>query len=242
VKIPNLPKVPKVSSYPATIDAAGYVDFEWTYDDRQPCIPGFAKTVSEELSFELGSPRRTTVNAIGGAVSTPFAIGGEAKVKTKLGGYHTSNYCPPAKLDPEPPDPECKPLGGKLGVVVTPQGDSDDDGDLAPLGRGVLISFIRKGNVTQTPSCLEGRPRLRAIQRDQGVNVDTAQMPGGALLTVPLTNATRFHSLKPGQRISRTIKIAGGCDTVTAQASRLSEYITRCTIGGRIVVVIKRLK
>jgi hypothetical protein len=241
LKIPDLPKAPKVTTYPVTIDAAGYVDFEWTWDNRQDCIPGYAKTVSEELSFELGRPRRTVVNAVGGMVSTPFAIGGEAKVKTKLSGYQTSNYCPPAKLVPDPPAPECKPLGGKLGVTLTPQGSADDDGNVAPLGRGVLASFIRKSSTGQTPACMEGRPKLRAIQEGNGVLVDTAPLPGG-LLTVPLANATKFWGLKPGQRLSRTIKIGGGCETVTAQASRLSDYVKRCTIGGRIVVVIKRLK
>jgi hypothetical protein len=59
---------------------------------------------------------------------------------------------------------------------------------------------------------------------------------------VPLTTDAKFWSLKPGGRISRTIKIGGGCDTATATASRLSTYITRCTISGRVVVVIKRLK
>lgn len=240
-KIPDLPKTPKVTSYPITIDAAGYVDFEWTWDNRQPCIPGYAKTVSEELSFELGRPRRTVVNAVGGAVSTPFAIGGEAKLKTKLSGYQTSNYCPPAKLAPEPPAPECKPLDGKLGVILSPQGSNEDDGDVVPLGRGVLVSFIRKSNTAQSPACLEGRPRPRAIQESRGVLVETTPIPSG-LLTVPLANGTKFWGLKPGQRLSRTIKIGGGCDTVTAQASRLSEYVKRCTIGGRIVVVIKRLK
>jgi hypothetical protein len=241
VKIPNLPKVPKVTSYPVTIDAAGYLDFEWTFDNRQPCIPGIAKTVSEELSFELGRPRRTVVNAIGGAVSAPYAIGGEAKLKTKLSGYQTSNYCSPTPLAPEPPQPECKPLDGKLGVLLSPQGSNEDDGDVVPLGRGVMVSFIRKSNTMQNPSCLEGRPKARAIQEDKGVHVDALQLPGG-LLTVPLANGTKFWGLKPGQRLSRTIKIGGGCETVTAQASRLSEYIKRCTIGGRIVVVIKRLK
>ena len=58
---------------------------------------------------------------------------------------------------------------------------------------------------------------------------------------MPLTTDTKFWSLKPGGRISRTIKIGGGCDTATAPASRLSDYITRCTISGRVVVVIKRV-
>lgn len=90
-KVPNLPKVPKVTAYPVTIDVAGFVEFEWTWDDRQECIPGYAKTVSEEFVFELGKPRRTSVNVVGGAVTMPFAIGGEAKLKAKAGGFQTSN-------------------------------------------------------------------------------------------------------------------------------------------------------
>lgn len=240
-KIPTLPKVPKVTSYPVTVDTAGYVDFEWTWDNRQPCIPGYAKTVSEEFSFELGKPERGVAHLIGGAVDIPFVTGGEAKLKAKLGGYQTTNYCYPTPLVPEPPEPECKTLAGKLSVVVSPQGSNDDDGDVVPLGRGVLISLIRKSNTSQTQSCLKGRPAPHAIQENQGVYVDTTPQPQG-LLTVPLANATKFWGLKPGDRLSRTIKIGGGCDTITAQASRLSDNIKRCTIGGRIVVVIKRLK
>jgi hypothetical protein len=244
-KIPQLPKVPKVISYPVTIDAAGYVDFNWTWDDQQVCIPGYSKTVSEELSFELGKPQRSVVNVIGGGVTMPFAIGGEAKHKATAGGFHTTNYCPPTRPEPEPPEPSCQTLKGKLGVVLTPQVEDQGDVNLAPLGRGVMVSFIRKGGASQTPSCLENRPVLRAANEKQGVNVGTLPQPGGELM-VPLgANATRFWGLKPGQRLSRTITIGGGCDTVnvkTAIASRLSENIKRCTIGGKIVVVIKRLK
>ncbi|MGC1166843.1 MAG: hypothetical protein WA862_12110 [Solirubrobacterales bacterium] len=242
-RIPKLPKVPKIDSYPVTIDAAGYVDFNWTWDDQQACIPGYAKTVSEELSFELGKPRRAVVNIIGGAVTMPFAIGGEAKHKASVGGFQTTNYCPPTRPEPEPPEPDCRTLKGKLGVLLTPQVEDQGDVDLAPLGRGVMVSFIRKGGASQTQSCLENRPTLRAANEKQGANVGTLPLPGGELM-VPLgANAPRFLSLKPGQRLSRTITIGGGCDTIkvqTAIASRLSESIKRCTIAGKIVVVIKR--
>jgi hypothetical protein len=241
-KIPQLPKVPKITSYPVTVDAAGYVDFNWTWDDQQVCIPGYSKTVSEELSFELGKPRRSVANVIGGNVSMPFAIGGEATHKATVGGFHTTNYCPPTPAQPEPPEPSCKTLKGKLGVLVTSQIEEGDN-DLAPLGRGVMVSFIRKGGGVQTPSCMEDRPVLRAANEEQGMNVGTLPQPGGELM-VPLgATGNRFWSLKPGQRLSRTITIGGGCDSVTTQtaiASRLSEHIKRCTVSGKIVVVIKR--
>lgn len=243
-QIPQLPKVPKATAYPVSIDVAGYVDFNWTWDSRQTCIPGYAKTVSEELSFELGKPRRSIVNVVGGAVSMPFAIGGEAKLKATVGGFQTTNYCPPTAPNPEPPEPSCKTLKGKLAVVLLPQAEAHEDGDLAPLGRGVMMAVVRRGGGSQTPSCLENRPTLHPVKEDQGVQIETLPLPGGGL-TVPITNATKFWGLKPGGRLSRTITIAGGCDAVTtqtAQASRLSSNIKRCTIKGKIVVVIKRLR
>jgi hypothetical protein len=242
-QIPQLPKVPKFTSYPITIDAAGYVDFNWTWDSQETCIPGYAKTVSEELSFELGKPRRTVVNAVGGAVTMPFALGGEATTKATVAGFHTTNYCPPTAPSPEPPEPECKTLKGKLGVALLPQLEVHEDGDLAPLGRGVVLAVVRRGGGSQSSSCLENRPTLRPVDEDEGVQVETLPLPGGGL-TVPLTNATKFWGLKPGGRLSRTITIGGGCDRVTAQtaqASGLSEHVKRCTISGKIVVVIKRL-
>ncbi len=242
-QIPHLPKLPKATAYPVTIDVAGYVDFNWTWDSQQKCIPGYAKTVSEELSFELGKPRRSVLNVVGGAVSMPFAIGGEAKSKATVDGFQTTNYCPPTAPNPEPPKPNCKTLKGKLAVVLLPQAEAHGEGDLTPLGRGAMLSVIRKGGGSQTHSCLENRPTLHPVDEDQSVQIETLPLPGGGL-TVPLANATKFWGLKPGGRLSRTITIAGGCDAVTTQTAQasLSTNIKRCTIKGKIVVVIKRLR
>lgn len=241
VKLPHLPKVPKVTSYPVTIDVAGYLDFDWTWDDQATCIPGYAKTVSEELSFEFGKPRHTVVNVIGGAVTMPFAIGGEAKLKAKAGGFNTTNYCPPTAPKPEPSEPDCRTLKGRLGATLTAEAGDEADGGLVPLGHGVLITLIRKGGGMEPQSCFEDRPTVHSVDDEKGANIETTSLLGP--LSVPLgANSTKFWSLKPGGRISRSIKIGGGCDTATAQASGLSEHIKRCTIGGRIVVVIKRLK
>jgi hypothetical protein len=237
-QIPNLPKVPKITGYPVTVDAAGYLDFEWTWDDTQPCIPGYAKTVSEELSFELGRPVRRAVQIVGGSVMMPFAIGGEAKTKADLSGYQTSNYCPPIPRQEEPPQPNCKTVKGKLGMVLLPE--PFEDGDIAPLGNGVMVSFIRKGGGAQDLPCLADRPTLRPVKADQGVQIETLVMPGGGL-TLPLTGSTKMLALKPGQRIQRSIAIGGGCDTVTATATAsLSSSIKRCTVRGKVVVTIKR--
>ncbi len=76
------------------------------------------------------------------------------------------------------------------------------------------------------------------------MQAETLPLPSGGL-TVPVANATKFWSLKPGGRLSRTITIGGGCETITAQsaqASVLPENIKRCTISGKVVVMIKPLK
>ncbi len=240
-KIPKLPKTPKITSYPVTVDVAGYVDFEWTFDNRSDCYPGYAKSVTEELSFEFGRPVRTSVNVFDGAVTMPYATGGEAKVKVKAGGFQTTNYCPPTAPNPEPPDPDCRTLTGKLGATLLPEPTEGGDDALVPLGHGVNLTLIRKGGGLASQSCLKDRPRLRSPLEDKGVSIETTAPLGP--LTVPLgSSSAKFTSLKRNDRISRTIKIGGGCASPTvATSSRLSEYITRCTIAGRIVVVIKRV-
>ncbi len=240
LKIPKLPKVPKHTTYPVTIDVAGYVDFNWTFDNRQACVPGLAKNVAEEFSFEFGAPRRTTVNIIKDAVSIgSYVTGGQAKAKASLDGYQTTNYCYPTPLAPEPPKPECKTLSGKLGAVLTPQKRGGDD-EIAALDRGVLLTLQRKSNTTQDGQCLRDRPTPEALDQDQGVNIDTAQVPYGAL-TVPAASALKFWKLRKGGRVRNTIKISGRCDRADAGVSSLPDEIKRCTVHGTIVLIVKRI-
>jgi hypothetical protein len=162
-------------------------------------------------------------------------------VQSKASGYQTTNYCPPTPPEPEPPEPDCKTLKGKLSASLAPEAVDENDEALVPLGTGVLVTLLRKGGGLESPACLENRPRLRSVFDEKGGSIETTAPLGR--LTLPLTNSTKFWSLKPGGRISRTIKIGGGCDTVTvATSSRLPTNIKRCTIAGRVVVVIKRLK
>ncbi len=224
-----------------TIDVAGYVDFNWTYDSTQTCIPGYAKTVSEELSFEFGKPQRSVVNIVGGSVSMPFAIGGQAKLKAKVDGFQTTNYCLPTAPEPEPEAPDCRTVTGKLAALLTAEIPSKSHEELAPLGQGVLLTLVRKSKTSQSHSCLANRPTVTSLKDDKGVHIDTTPLPQGSL-AVPLVNSTKFWALTPGGRISRRIKIGGGCETATAHSSRLDSSIKRCTIGGTVVVVVKRLK
>ena len=238
----TLIKIPKVTTYPVSIDVAGYIDFDWTFDSRRPCIPGYAVTINEELSLELGKPRHSVVNVFGGDVTMPFAIGGQMKLKTIAKGFQTSNYCDPTPPAPEPKEPECRTLTGKLGVVLSPQKLSKAEEETAPLRRDVLISFARRSGSSQSASCLAGRPTPEAINESKGVYIDTTPR-AYSYTALPLrASALDFAHLKPGKKIAEKIAISGGCDRITASASALSENIKRCTVKGRVVVVIKRLK
>jgi hypothetical protein len=241
--IPQIPKVPKTTSYMASIDAAGYVEFKWTWDNRYDCVPGYAKTVEEDLSFELGKPQRRPLTVVNGSVIMPFAIGGEAKHKATLSGYQRSNYCPPTPPQDPPPAPTCRTAAGKLGITLLPEESTRDDDELTPLGRGIMATFVRRGGGSQDPSCLENRPTLTALADERGTQIETLVQPSGGL-TVPIgAGSPKFESLKRGQSIRRSVKIHGGCDAVatTATPSSLSTTIKYCAVKGRIVVTIKRV-
>jgi hypothetical protein len=90
----------------------------------------------------------------------PFAIGGEAKLKAKAGGFQTTNYCPPTAPNPEPSEPDCRTLQGKLGATLSPEAPDEGDEALVPLGAGVLITLIRKGGGSE-PLSAATRPRRR---------------------------------------------------------------------------------
>ena len=204
-KIPKLPKTPKFTSYPITVDAAGYVDFEWTWDDRQAMHPRATRRRSARNSpSSSASPCATGGQHRSAAPSTmPFAIGGEAKVKAKarrLPRRRTTARRP--RSTPEPPAPECKTLAGKLAVVVTPQGRQRRRRRPGPArARGVLISFIRKGGGIADAVVPGGTARACTRSRKrQGVIRRHHASAHRALLTVPLTNDTKFWSLKPGER------------------------------------------
>ena len=127
---------------------------------------------------------------------------------------------------------------GTLAATLTPEATEEGDDQLAPLGHGVLLTLVRRGGGAQPASCLEGRPKVRSLKDKKGAIVETTAALGP--LVVPLgANSVKFWKLKPGARIARHIRIGGGCETATI--SRLSSSIKRCTIGGQIVVTIKRL-
>jgi hypothetical protein len=243
IKLPKGVKAPKVTGYPATIDAVGYIDYRWTYDTTGVCFPGQGKTIEENLGFELGRPRATKVGIVGGKVLIPPAIGGDATVETKLVSWKTSNYCPPAEPVEEPPEPTCKKkLRAKLALSIGPVIDKTESGDLAPLAHQTQVSVTRVTGALQDPSCTEHRPKITA----EGESSKAWFVDPYAGASVPLKASDwQFHGLKVGETLKRTVEISGGCGKASFRASAsasasIPSSIRSCVVKGKIVVTIKR--
>lgn len=243
IKLPKGVKAPKVTSYPATIDAVGYIDYRWTYDTTGSCFPGQAETIDESLGFELGRSRPTKVGIIDGKVVIPPQIGGDATVQTELVGWKTSNYCPPAEPVKDPPEPTCKKkLRAKLALAIGPVIDKTESGELAPLARQTQVSVGRVTSAVQDRSCTVHRPKINSEgESSKGWFADPY---AGAV--VPLKASDwQFHALKVGETLKRTVEISGGCGKASFRASAsasasIPSSIRSCVIKGKVVVMIKR--
>jgi hypothetical protein len=241
IKIPKGVKAPKVTGYPATIDAVGYLDYRWTYDTTGPCHPGQAETIDESLGFELGSPRPTKVGIIDGKVVIPPAIGGDATVQTELVSWKTSNWCPPTEPAKDPPEPVCKKkLRAKLAVAVGPVIDKTESGELAPLAHQTQVSVGRITRAVQDPSCTVHRPKI--VSEAESSKGWFADPYAGAV--VPLKASDwQFRGLRVGETLKRTVEISGGCGKASFKASAsasIPSTIRSCVVKGKVVVMIKR--
>lgn len=243
IKLPKGVKAPKVTGYPATIDAVGYIDYRWTYDTTGPCLPGQAETIDESLGFELGRPRPTKVGIIDGKVVIPPEIGGDATLQTELVSWTTSNYCPPVEPVKEPPEPVCKKkLRAKLALAVGSILDKSESGELVPLGRQTQVSVGRVTRAVQDPSCTAHRPKIFAEgESSKGWFVDPF---GGAIAPLKASD-WQFLRLKVGETLKRTVEISGGCGKASFSASAsasasIPSSIRSCVVKGKIVVMIKR--
>jgi len=240
VKIPKGVKAAKVTQYPVTIDAVGYLDYVWTWDTTSPCTPGYAKTIDESLTFELGRPRPAKVSVVNGKVMLFPVTGGDATVQTELSNWRTTNYCPPADPLPEPPEPLCtKKLKSKVGIGITPVKEEAGEDDLTPLVRQTQVSVFRSKAKPQKAPCHENRPGIEAeSEATKGWHADPH-----AGISAPL-GATdwQFIKLKVGETLRRTVQISGGCGKASfrAGASAISPSIRSCVVKGKVVVMIKR--
>ena len=241
VKLPKWVKTAKVTQYPVTIDAVGYLDYKWTYDTTKPCTPGHAKTVDESLSFELGRPRTAKIAIVNGRVILYPVTGGEATVTTELSGWRTTNYCPPSTPAPEPPEPICtKKLRSKMGIGISPVKDERGIDDPTPLVTPTQVLIYRTKATPQTPACHDQRPKIETEgESSKGWYVD---LNGGILAPLGATD-WQFLKLKVGETMRRTVTIGGGCGRASfggAGASSIPASIRSCVVKGKIVVILKR--
>lgn len=238
IKIPKGIKTAKVNQYPVTIDTVGYLDYTWTWDSTKPCEPGYAKTIDESLTFELGRASPAKISIVNGRVILYPVIGGEATLQTELKNWRTSNYCPPVERLPEPPEPVCtKKLRSKVGIGIAPIKEGRGADDPAPLVHQTQISIFRAKATPQQASCQGNRPRIEAeSEEEKGWHVDPQ-----ASLVVPL-GATdwQFIKLKVGETLRRTIAISGGCGKASFATSSIASEIRSCVVKGKVVVTIKR--
>ncbi|MBS1886634.1 MAG: hypothetical protein JSU06_05525 [Actinobacteria bacterium] len=230
-----LPKAPKVTQYPVTLDVVGYLDYTWTYDNREKCSLGYAKTVEEHLGFELGRPRPTKVSIVNGEVML-FPVFGSGTVETRLSGWQTTNYCPPGTPAPEPPEPTCtKKLRSAISVGLAPVQEPAGPEDPTPLVHDVQIAVLRHPPKPQTPSCHKDRPSIAS---------EIWQADPYAGIIAPLgANDVQFLKLGIGKRLKRTVEIGGGCGGATLRAhasAAIPVHITSCVLTGKVVVTIVR--
>lgn len=240
VTIPKGVKTAKVTRYPVAVDAVGYLDYTWTWDSTEPCVPGYAKTIEESLTFELGKPRAGTAQVVNGQVIVYPVKGGEATVQTELSGWRTTNYCPPTEPAKEPPEPTCKKkLRSPLMVGVSPIKEEEDE--LTPLSRQTQVLISRFRPTPQNPACLDQRPSIKAEgESTKGWAAD----PHGGIVAPLGASDVDFWRLDVGKTIKRTVTISGGCGKASfkagAGASAISPRIRSCVVKGKVVVMIKR--
>lgn len=236
VRIPKGIKTAKVLQYPVTVDVVGYIEHTWTWDNTEPCRPGYAKTIEEDLGFELGSPRAGKISIVNGTVMMGPVFGGDATLQTSLSNWRTTNFCPPEKPLPEPPEPVCKKkLKSKLGVAIAPVKEEGEEDDPTPLVHQTQVAMFRSPGSAQAITCHQDRPRIEA--EGEGTNGWHADPLSGIIAPLKATDVD-FLRLGVGKTLRRTIQITGGC--ARASFSRVSPYIRSCVVKGKAVVMVKR--
>jgi hypothetical protein len=236
----KIPKVPKVVERNVMISASGTITYRWTYDNREKCVPGYSKTVEEELRFNF-PPRKTRLAIVVAKLVTRPLKGGSGTLDVRVGGFQTTNYCAPHPKSPEPPEPTCKSGSSPLVLALSstirdlPSGGDDED-ELTPLSRESQVLISRTKPFAQNPKCNEERPKIPFEYQDElGWTGDPA---GGIALGMNAPSAA-YAKLKKGKTLRRQIEISGGCGGASAHASVVSkvpDQITKCTLDGVVFV------
>ncbi|MDO8211129.1 hypothetical protein [Conexibacter sp. CPCC 206217] len=245
----RLPRAPKLTTYTATIDVAGYIDVKSERDSTNRCSPGQDVTIEFESAFELGRPRRTTISILNGIVaggSVAIAPGGVTH-KGTVAAYRETNYCPPTK-PATLRAPRCTSGKGRLlvsfGTMASEVPGRDEE--LAPLARGVDIAIGRVGGRVQDPSCLTYLTSgLRPARPKDGAELSVFETPASAVVLPLRANDVDFAHLASGATLRRVITLDGACDHVLigrappAEASDGGER-SKCTVSGRVYISIRR--
>jgi hypothetical protein len=244
---PKLPKhVPYFVERQMDVSASGTITYRWTYDSTEKCVPGYAKTVEEEFSFDF--PKHRTKMEISHKILVSGALrGGSGKLEVRLGGWRTTNFCDPEKREPEPKQPTCK--NNSTPLIVSIEGTATelarDEDDPAPLARETQIAIQRSKPFAQDPKCIEQRPDLHFEPTEAEEELGWYADPKTGIATGLNANTISFGQLKVGKTLKRRIDVGGGCGGATARASAVAEIpfrITSCTLSGVVHVKVTRVK
>ncbi|HEY0278540.1 MAG TPA: hypothetical protein VGC32_09755 [Solirubrobacterales bacterium] len=238
-----LPKKPFVVQRNVAISVSGTITYRWTYDNREKCTPGYSKTIEEELRFNFPTRKTKMAVAIGRLVMPPL-FGGSSQLDVRLGGWQTTNYCPPQERAKEPDEPVCKSGASPLALAITSTVadiPTEDEDELAPLSRETQVTIGRTKGFAQNSSCVKERPKIPfEFEEDLGWFADPT---AGAALGMNIPTMS-YAKLKKGKTLRRQIQIRGGCGGASAHASAVSKVpsnITKCTLDGVVFVKVTGL-
>lgn len=251
---PTLPKPPKTKVVRLQMSAAGYVEARTLHNTKSDCWPGVSYIQTNRFEFETGK----WVNSVLSNVTTPGTDGiitmagakpsGSATVQGLISDFSTSNYCdrPP---DPEPPQPACATLHGKIAVGLM-EGSMGMVGDLPTLaGKSLLVTITRVGGGIDPSTCL-GQSAGSVVGADaEESGVTTSYAPSvSESLTTGLT-AIQVFNLKKGKTLRRTIVIDGPCEAVNVRSGSDLAAVPNpgalnadadCWMTGKVVLSVRR--
>lgn len=239
---PKLPKKFSVVERKVAVSAAGNLTYRWTWDSRSKCSVGYSKTIEEELRFTVPT-KRTKMVVTAGRMAIPAILGGTSELDVRLGGFHTTNYCPPQEKAPEPKEPTCKSSSSPVVMLLTstvadkPLGEDD----LAPLGRETQFGLGKTKGFAQNEDCARNRPQI-PFEYEEELGWSADPWTGMAVGMNATTDA--YMNLTKGKTLRRQIHITGGCGGASARASAVSKLpanITSCTLNGVVTVKVTGL-
>ncbi len=252
-------KVPKVKVAKLDVDVAGYVETRELTDTTSKCSPGVTYTQTHTYTFETGKYVRMILTNVAfpgmdsvltGAWSLRAA--GSAEIEGGITGYRTTNYCAPAKKDPEPIPPKCMKTRGKTRVALIPATmfEADED-DPVPLdAQRMMLTVMRSGGARDPSSCSGARTTEIIPGTDTAsAFVGTSWQPGVSLALPTGLGSIKLFNLKKKDLLQRSINLAGPCDSVRvntlpgslggAPAGQLNAH-GDCWLRAKIVLSVRR--